>query len=55
MSAGGGLPDVLKGSNFIKTCQAQVSGRYQDKIGEGRDRPQPAVERRFVFAHAAVA
>ena len=31
VSAGGGLPDVLKESDFIKTCQAQVSGRYQEQ------------------------
>ena len=32
VSAGGGLPDVLKESDFIKTCQAQVSGRYQEQV-----------------------
>ena len=32
VSAGGDLPDVLKESNFIKTCQAQVLGRYQEQV-----------------------
>ncbi len=32
VSAGGGLPDVLKESDFIKSCQVQVSGRYQEQV-----------------------